>query len=75
MIDQSLFYQEENKKLTANFATITGVYDDGLTIRIDGELTETKKHYKRNRDVNFNVGDRVKIFRDSGTIVVEYVIN
>lgn len=74
MIDPLFFEKEQVRTHKQNFATVTGVYNDGLTIRIDGEETPTQKHYKRNKDANFKVGDRVKIFRDSGTIIIEYVV-
>lgn len=72
-------YQEERElkrepSEKTNFATVTGVYDDGLTLLIDGATEPTKKRYKRNKSATFEVGDRVKIFRDSGSIIVEYPI-
>ena len=58
----------------ANFAVVTGVYEDGLGPRIEGESAESKKHYKCNSSIVFAVGDRVKILDDSGRYVVEYPI-
>lgn len=57
-----------------NFATVGAVYSDGLTLIFDGQTTPTTKRYKRNAGVTFRAGDRVKILRDSGTYVVEYVV-
>lgn len=57
-----------------NFATIGAVYADGVTLIFDGEETATQKHYRCNTSVFFEPGDRVRIFRDSGTYVVEYVV-
>jgi hypothetical protein len=55
------------------FATITGVFDDGVTLLFD-DGTESTKHYKVNRAVIFGIGDRVKVQAASGTYVVEYPI-
>lgn len=57
-----------------NFATIMGVYDDGLQLKFDGEQEATSKKYKYNRSIAFRLGDRVKVSRVSGTYVVEYPI-
>ena len=57
-----------------HFATVGGVYTDGVTLIFDGQSQATQKRYKCNTSVTFHVGDRVKIFRDSGTCVVEYVV-
>lgn len=56
------------------FATISNVYEDGVTLLFDGEATPSEKHYKVNTSVFFSPGDRVKILPDSGTYVVEYVV-
>jgi len=57
-----------------NFATVTGVFSDGLALKFDGEDTATQKHYKCNAFVVFHVGDRVRVIEDSGTYVVEYPV-
>ena len=56
-----------------NFATIKAVHDDGVTLAFD-DGSESQKHYKVNRGVVFNAGDRVRILEDNGTYVVEYVV-
>ena len=56
------------------FATIGGVYDDGVSLIFDGQETPTEKHYKVNTSVTFSAGDRVKILPYKGTYVVEYVV-
>ena len=74
-------YQEE-QELSAEkleprenaFATIAGIYEDGVTLIFDGEENASEKHYKVNTSVTFNAGDRVKIAKDSGTYIVEYPI-
>lgn len=56
------------------FATVYAVGTDGLQLTFDGAATHSKKYYKCNTCVPFAVGDRVKIIKDSGTYVVEYVV-
>lgn len=72
-------YQEEQKikeKPTSNinFATVTQVLSTGLKLRFDGSIEASKKVYKCNKEVMFYEGDRVKVFKDGGTYVVEYPI-
>lgn len=72
-------YQEKEslttpKSAIQNFATIGEIYDDGVSLIFDGETEESKKHYKTNSSITFNAGDRVRIFSDSGTYVVEYPV-
>lgn len=57
-----------------NFATVGTVYEDGVSLIFDGTSTASDKHYKVNASVVFTAGDRVKIIKDSGTYVVEYVV-
>ena len=57
-----------------SFATVGAVYSDGLSLIFDGSPVATEKHYKCNTSVVFKAGDRVKIFADSGTYVVEYIV-
>lgn len=57
-----------------NFATIGSVYADGVTLYFDSVQAESVKHYKVNNSVVFRAGDRVRIIKDSGTYVVEYVV-
>lgn len=72
-------YQEKEslvlpKPVIQNIATIGEVYDDGVSLIFDGEETASVKHYKVNSSIIFRPGDRVKIFSNSGTYIVEYVI-
>lgn len=62
----------------SNFATIGAKYSDGISLIFDGTTEESEKHYKYNASVSsslWTAGRRVKIFRDSGTIVVEYPLS
>lgn len=65
---------EQDGEIVRSFATVGGVYDDGLSLIFDGEEEETQKHYLCNTSVTFAAGDRVKITQDSGTYIVEYVV-
>lgn len=74
-------YQQETAIKTAesepedqNTATIGAVYTDGVSLIFDGTGTATAKHYKVNTSAVFTAGDRVKIYKYSGTYIVEYII-
>lgn len=56
------------------FATIGAVYTDGVSLIFDGTDAPTTKHYKVNTGIIFHANDRVKIAKDSGTYVVEYIV-
>jgi hypothetical protein len=58
----------------ANFAVVTGVYSDGLALRIEGESAESRKHYQCNAFEVFHTGARVRIVQDGNTYVAEYVV-
>ena len=58
----------------ANFAVVTGVYEDGLGLRIEGESAGSQKHYQCNAFEVFHTGDRVRIVQDGSTYVAEYVV-
>ena len=55
-------------------AKVGVVYSDGLSLILPGETSASQKHYKCNTSIQFHAGDRVKICRDSGTYIVEYVV-
>lgn len=52
------------------FATVSSVGTSGISIRIDGGTDGTAKEYTCNTAVNFRVGDRVLVCRESGTYTV-----
>lgn len=56
----------------ATSARIGEIYEDGVTLIFDGTETPTNKRYKVNKSIIFAPGDRVKIFKDSKTYIVEY---
>lgn len=64
-----------DENLPENFlATVGTVYDDGLSLILEGQTEATTKHYRCNTSVKFAAGDRVKVARISGSYVVEYVV-
>lgn len=74
-----LSYQDEKRRIVeepsqANFATVVGVYEDGLQLQFDGETESSSKKYRYNQSITFKLGDRVKVTRVSGTYVAEYPI-
>lgn len=56
-------------------ATVANLYDDGISLLLDGQIDETEKHYKVNASASYAPGQRVKCVRISGTILVEYPID
>ena len=56
------------------FATVLGVYEDGLNLIFDGESESINKRYRYNKSITFKIGDRVKVTKVSGTYLVEYPI-
>lgn len=64
-----------DENLPENFlATVGAVYDDGLSLILEGQTEATTKHYKCNTSATFAAGDRVKVARISGSYIVEYVV-
>ena len=55
-------------------ARIGAVYGDGVTLIFDGQTAASTKRYKINTAIPFKAGDRVKVIKDSGTYIVEYVV-
>lgn len=65
---------EPKEPAKASFATIGAIYSNGVTLIFDGTTVASTKRYKVNKAIKFTAGDRVKIFGDSGTYIVEYPI-
>lgn len=55
-------------------ATIASVEAGGVKIQIDGDEAAGDKIYRVNAQQMFAAGDRVKIEKNSGTYIVEYVL-
>ena len=67
----SISMPDEN--MQENFlATVGAVYDDGLSLILEGQTEATTKHYKCNTSATFAAGDRVKVARISGSYTAEY---
>lgn len=66
--------EEIAEEVEIEFATITGISADGVTLKLDGEEESREKAYQCNAGVKFAVGDRVKIHKTSGTYVAEYPV-
>lgn len=80
-MDESLTYglgagEEEvtEDETGIQLATVGAVTSDGITLIFDGTDEASEKEYKCNAGVLFAPGDRVKVTKDSGTYIVEYVI-
>lgn len=69
-----LYSEEKQAAPEFQFATVAGVTDTGVTLLFDGESEAGAKVYKTAAGVVLHAGDRVKVCRDSGTVVVEYAI-
>lgn len=69
-----LLPEEKPKAPDFQFATVATVTDTGVTLLFDGEESAGAKVYKCAAGVVLHNGDRVKVCRDSGTVVVEYAI-
>lgn len=65
---------ESKKTPTGNLATVAAVYPDGIVLMLAGETEPGSKRYPYNAACSFEVGQRVHIARESGTIIVEYPI-
>lgn len=71
---QDLAADEPNEVPEASFATISEIFEDGVTLLFDGLDAPTTKRYKVNAFVVFQPDDRVRVIKDSGTYVVEYPV-
>lgn len=69
-----LIPDEKPKAPDFQFATVATVESNGVTLLFDGEESAGAKVYKTAAGVVLAPGDRVKVCRDSGTVVVEYAI-
>lgn len=65
---------DEEEKEEIVLATVTAVSANGLRIKLDGEEEAGEKYYKANAGQRYAVNDRVKVEKNSGTYIVEYVV-
>lgn len=59
---------------TGTIAVVGGIYEDGISLVLPGEIIPGGKHYPYNASCTFELGQRVHIARENGTIIVEYPI-
>lgn len=74
-MDEEVLVTEESEEAPEfQFATVGNVSTTGITLIFDGQEEPTEKEYRCNTVCPFSAGDRVKVCKDSGTYVVEYII-
>lgn len=66
--------EEAGEETEIVLATVAAVASDGVTITIDGDEEPGDKKYKVNASALIKAGDRVKIHKNSGTYLIEYVV-
>ena len=64
--------QEDSEEIV--LGVVAAVTSDGVQIQVDGNSTAGEKEYKVNSSILFQAGDRVKLEKNSGTYIVEYVV-
>lgn len=74
ILDANFVPEEVIEEPEFNFATIGAVSAEGVTLIFDGQEEATDKVYKVNTSILFTAGGRVKVCKDSGTYIVEYVV-
>lgn len=73
-LDEAVIPEEEEKQEEIVLATVSEVTSTGVKIQIDGTEEPGEKEYRVNSMQMLTVGDRVKIFKNSGTYLIEYKI-
>ena len=63
-----------HKAAKADFATVAGVYADGLELIFPGESLPRSKRYQCNTAVHFSTGQRVRVEWAAGAYVVAYPV-
>ena len=63
---------QKRRPAAAKFATVVAVSGGKATLKFDGETAATQKGYKYNATLSLTAGDRVKVYKVSGTYVIEY---
>lgn len=61
---------EAGKQQIHEIAYVSAVYSDGVSLIFAGQSAGSTKHYPANKDVTFKAGDKVLIYKASGTYVV-----
>lgn len=65
---------EEDEAQEFCLATVGAVSAEGVSLIFDGQTEASGKTYKVNTAVSFSAGDRVRVKKDSGTYIVEFVV-
>ena len=74
LFDLDSILDEEEPEEDISLATIASIGSNGVTLLLDGAEEAGEKEYKVNAGVRFTTGDRVKVFKTSGSYIVEYVV-
>jgi len=74
IMNDELDEEPEEERGEIVLATITEITSDGVKIMLDGDEEAGEKEYKVNAAQKFVTGDRVKVEKNSGTYIVEYVV-
>ena len=74
IMNDELDEEPEEEQGEIVLATITEITTDGVKIILDGDEEAGEKEYKVNAAQRFITGDRVKVEKNSGTYIVEYVV-
>lgn len=68
------FQSEDLNGIPSSFATVSAVDTSGVQLVFDGESQSSGKVYACNAGMTYKVGDRVKVTKDGGSYVVDYVV-
>lgn len=68
------FQGEDLNGIPSSFATVSAVDTSGVQLVFDGESQSSGKVYACNAGMTYKVGDRVKVTKDGGSYVVDYVV-
>lgn len=66
--------EEQQAAPEIRMATIAEIFEDGVTLILDGQEEASEKHYKCNTSAALAVGDRVMLDAESGTYIVAYAV-
>ena len=73
-LNEIIQHEETEEPEEIVLGTVTAVGSNGVQIQADGAEEAGTKDYKVNSMQLFAVGDRVKILKNSGTYLIEYVV-
>lgn len=66
--------EQREKTAKADFATVAGIYADGLALIFPGESQPRAKRYLCNTAIRFAVGQRVRVEWAAGAYVAAYPV-